>query len=495
MTVRDSAATGANAGSVGHDLADAASVGQNGHAAESKTLDPLSYPRLLSPMKLIRRCKFLFPTVSILGLICLSYVLGAAVMFFDWPSKRFLHKAFVGASAWFELKQDIADLPVLTPEQELHPITLGNIDRPEKTFDGFTLYMMAPSSKVFLVNMRGEVVHTWSAPFSKVWPNPTHLERPVEDAWISIFGGYLYPNGDLLAVYHGMGGHASFGYGLAKIDKDSKVIWKYTANAHHDVDVADDGTIYALVNDVVYDMPKGLEYIPTPGIVDYVVVLSAKGQELKKIPLLEAFRDSPYAPLLSGLQRPGSLDGPISVARDDKRRRDVFHTNHVEVLSEKRAKKFRPLFKAGQVLISMRHLDAIAVLDPVTGTIVWAARGPWKAQHDPRFLDNGRLLIFDNLGSPQSSRVLEYDPLTQGIAWSYPGAKGTPFVTSERGMNQRLPNGNTLIVNSDCRQILEVTASQEVVWSCTVSGQSASLGRRYGPKELTFLKTGQLARP
>jgi len=152
------------------------------------------------------------------------------------------------------------------------------------------------------------------------------------------------------------------------------------------------------------------------------------------------------------------------------------------------------MFKAGQVLISVRELDAIAVLDPDKASGVWAARGPWRAQHDAQFLDNGHVLIFDNLGSNKGTRVLEYDPQSQAFPWSYAGENRAPFHTSERGMSQRLPNGNTLIVNSEAGQIMEVTRSKELVWTYATEGFITS-ARRYSPGQLRFLKGGQRARP
>jgi hypothetical protein len=163
------------------------------------------------------------------------------------------------------------------------------------------------------------------------------------------------------------------------------------------------------------------------------------------------------------------------------------------VLSRKLAPHF-PRFKAGQVLLSIRHLDAIAVLDVEQRAIVWAARGPWLAQHDAQFLDNGRLLIFDNLGAPQGSRVLEYDPESQALPWSYSGEGGGAFFTAERGMSQRLPNGNTLIVDSQGGELFEVTRDREKVWCCAVQG-FINFGRRYAPEELQFLPAGQRPRP
>jgi hypothetical protein len=155
----------------------------------------------------------------------------------------------------------------------------------------------------------------------------------------------------------------------------------------------------------------------------------------------------------------------------------------------------------------MRDLDTIAVMDMEKQSAVWATRGPWRGQHDAQFLDNGHLLVFDNLGSPQGSRVLEFDPQDEAFPWSYPGDNGTPFFTRQRGMCQRLPNGNTLIVNSagstnprsqviegSKGDILEVSPTNEVVWTCTCDGY-INWARRYQPGELHYLKENERPRP
>jgi hypothetical protein len=437
--------------------------------------------------------------LAILGLIVLAYLLGAAVVLFQLPSSDFLRKAFLGALAWNDRQQ----LPPSVPIEDTPRPTLGSIDKPDKTFDGFTLYACAsltiPSTQAFLVNMRGETVHRWAIPFSKVWPSPPHLGGPINDALVGFFDCRLYPNGGLLAVCHGQEQRAN-GYGLIKLDKDSNVVWKYPRHIHHDVDVGEDGTIYAIAHKVVPSMPHDLEFVPTPSLVDELVLLSPDGKELcDPIPILEAFRDSPYAPLLAvlGTQSKRDLAPGLNSRRilDDvpDGPHEPLHMNAVRVLPRRLAEKF-PNFKAGQVLISLRHLDTIAVLDPKKKMVVWAARGPWRAQHDPQFLDNGHLLIFDNLGSPRSSRVLEYDPQTQAFPWSYPLAENPAFLTKERGMSQRLPNGNTLIVSSEQGEIREVTADRETVWTL-LTNRFINSARRYRAEELPFLARGTHARP
>jgi hypothetical protein len=140
-------------------------------------------------------------------------------------------------------------------------------------------------------------------------------------------------------------------------------------------------------------------------------------------------------------------------------------------------------------------LDAVVVIDPNSGKVVWAARGPWQAQHDPTFLANGHLLLFDNKGSPQSSRVLEYDPATQAFPWVYPDVNRPKFLSPIRGMCQRLANGNTLIVNSVRGECFEVTSTQEIVWSCSSGGVTMNRARRYSPDQLPFLTGGPRERP
>ena len=100
------------------------------------------------------------------------------------------------------------------------------------------------------------------------------------------------------------------------------------------------------------------------------------------------------------------------------------------------------------------------------------------------------------------TRILEYDPLTQAIPWLYANEDSTPLQAFFRGMNQRLPNGNTLIVDPDDRRLFEVTHDKELVWEsfCPLSsarmtraGSLRSPARRYSPEQLSFLQG--VARP
>jgi hypothetical protein len=120
-----------------------------------------------------------------------------------------------------------------------------------------------------------------------------------------------------------------------------------------------------------------------------------------------------------------------------------------------------------QVLVSMRELGTIGLLDLDKEVFTWAARGPWIGQHDPDLLPNGNMLLFDNVGDfgdRGDSRVIEFDPKTFEIVWSYAGSADRPFHSILRSDQERLANGNTLITESDGGRLLEVTPGGEIVW-------------------------------
>ena len=91
--------------------------------------------------------------------------------------------------------------------------------------------------------------------------------------------------------------------------------------------------------------------------------------------------------------------------------------------------------------------------------------GMWSKQHEPVLLLNGNILLFDNQGSGDGrSSVIEFDPLTQTIEWFYAGDTEGGFYSHFLGSAQRLPNGNTLITDSETGEAFEVTPDKVVVW-------------------------------
>ncbi len=149
---------------------------------------------------------------------------------------------------------------------------------------------------------------------------------------------------------------------------------------------------------------------------------------------------------------------------------EVTHTNAIRLITETWAQNANiPRVKAGDLLISLRNPNAFIIVDPQSQIVRWYGKGIWKQQHDPDLLDNGRVLLFDNQGLPDSpyghSRVLEVDLFTHEIYWQYKGTDEDSYFDSLiRGAQHRLPNGNTLITESQGGRLLEVTREQKIVW-------------------------------
>src|SRR5690606_5026920 len=183
-------------------------------------------------------------------------------------------------------------------------------------------------------------------------------------------------------------------------------VWSYLQPAHHDFDIAPDGSIYVLTQEIVEEPLASLDHLASPRLDDFLVILSPEGEELRKIPLLTAVDRSDYRQILFGISS-------FALA-------DALHTNSVHVITEEEARVF-PFGKAGQVLVSFREPSAIGVIDPEEEELVWAVKGYWSGQHDPHILADGRILMFDNKGNftrpERRPRARELATRTVEVVW------------------------------------------------------------------------------
>lgn len=303
-----------------------------------------------------------------------------------------------------------------------------------KIAPGVNLYASAHDAYAALVDRDGGTLHAWSLSFAKVWPERWDPEGDPQQGWWRRVR--LFEDGRLLAIYEGNG--------LVLLDRDSRLLWKLAGGYHHDLDVASDGSIWVLTREARVVASVNEE---EPILEDGIARVSSEGVLLEEFSLLEAFQDSEYAPLLARMARAG----------------DVFHTNTLEVF-EGELDPVSTLFTKGRALVSVRELDVVALVDLASRRVVWAMSGPWRAQHEPVALDDGRLLVFDNQGEHGMSKVIELDPETQELLWAYRGTEENGFFSSLCGSNQRLANGNTLITESTAGRAFEVTRAGEIVW-------------------------------
>jgi len=392
-------------------------------------------------------CCYIF--LYVLAVVFLSFVAGSASYHFRFFPEEYLRQAFQASSAYFKRHASAPKYNLNLWSKTTSKDKGVTVYKRERAFEGYTLYTSGHEQAAFLVDMEGRTAHTWNLPFQKVWDNPPHVRFPVPSHQSYYRRAHLFDNGDLLAIYVGEG-DTPWGYGLVKMDRNSNLIWSYADRVHHDLDIGEDGRIYTLTHQIRHRKLKKAYRITAPFLDDYIVILSPEGRELQRINILRAIRKSKFRAMLDTVSVPSS---PL-------------HTNSVKLVTEEIASR-HPYVKAGDILVSMRNVNAIAAIDSETQKVVWAARGPWLGQHDPDFLENGNMLLFDNLGKLESknrSRVVEFDPLTLQTAWVYEGSGERRFFSYWRSRQQRLPNGNTLITESDRGRLLEVTGEGEVVW-------------------------------
>jgi hypothetical protein len=392
--------------------------------------------------------------LAVVAVAFLAFLAGSYVMYQKLYPADALRRAFMGGNALYDQFTGYNDPFQTAFWNPARTDGRGVLRRdPTRTQPGLTLYSSGHDHKAFLIDLKGRVAHEWSLPFSRVWDESAAVKKPREDPFIYIEKAHVFPNGDLLALYTAIG-DTPWGYGLVKMDRNSNVIWKYLGHAHHDFDIAADGSIYVLTHEIVDTPLPGYPDLATPRIDDYVVKLSADGQEEKKIWLSGAFAQSPFGRRLHFV--------PWNVHASNG---DYLHANSVQVL--KKAVPGIPQSRPGQVLVSLREVSTVALADMDSGSVPWAASGSWLRQHAARFLHNGHLILFDNEGGSGGhglSRVLELDPKTQQLAWSYAGTEGEPLESVTRSSQNRLANGNTLIVESEAGRIIEVTPKGDIVW-------------------------------
>lgn len=155
--------------------------------------------------------------------------------------------------------------------------------------------------------------------------------------------------------------------------------------------------------------------------------------------------------------------------------RDILHLNDVEVFGEGLADQY-PLFEAGDLAISLKNLNLIAVVSQER-EIKWLSSGDFTLQHDPDFEEEGWIVVFDNRsGLPDldpeigASRIRAINPAGGEIRDVYPADGQYRFFTNVAGKHQKLQNGNRLVTEALAARVFEISPEGETVWEWISEG-------------------------
>jgi hypothetical protein len=318
---------------------------------------------------------------------------------------------------------------------------------------GLNLFNTRHVAQAFLVDMEGRTVHRWRAPAA------------IEDAFQHVEPA---ADGGLVGLVKDRG--------LLRLDADSRLLWTRDLPAHHDVALLGDGGMW-----VPSRLPRWVDHDGErlPILEDRLTRLDAEGGVLEHVGLWELFGgavpERRWRAIRDWVAATGGGSGAEVLARvRSDSPPDLFHLNSVEVLERPVPGLGRP----GDLLISIRELDTVAVLDPGARRVRWRwGPGHIERQHHPSVTDAGTVLLFDNGRRRGWSRVVEVDPATAQVVWEYRATPPESFFSFSRGAAQRLPNGNTLITESDAGRVMEVTPAGEVVWELLGPRVPAAAGR------------------
>ncbi len=308
-----------------------------------------------------------------------------------------------------------------------------------QAFVGVNLLSSRHKATAELLNMHGQVLHTWR--------DKKHI------AWMHV---ELLPDGALLAL--------SKDHYLSKFSWDSELLWRTATRAHHDFYVQPKnaanprGAILLLSRDIRVESVEGIGRIPL--LADKIMVLSLEGAPIREVSLFPLLRPFVARKRLKAiLKEKGRGLSNKRLARPEGPG-DILHTNSISVLDY----DIENIAPAGSVLLSFRELNRIVILKANFKSILWSWQGGalgLQGQHHATQIQNGHLMVFDNGTRRKQSRVLEIDVPSRKVVWSYT-AKG--FFSRLRGSAQRLENGNTLTTLSDSGHVFEITKDGQVAW-------------------------------
>jgi outer membrane protein assembly factor BamB len=196
---------------------------------------------------------------------------------------------------------------------------------------------------------------------------------------------------------------------------------------------------------------------PTIPVRDHFIQkLTAEGEPVEEASLTDILLNSPDVFRLQDV-KPREKDGIQEI--------DLLHSNSIEWMRNPELAKRNSLYAPTNVLLCIRHQDAVVIVDWSTRKVVWSwGQGEISGPHDATLLSNGNILVFDNGLGRKWSRVVEVDPIENQIRWQYKASNSSAFFTVARGASQRVPNGNTLITNSQKGMLFEVTPDGKMVW-------------------------------
>lgn len=383
--------------------------------------------------------------VFLVSLAFLAYMVGFFTAFRHFPPAWTLIGVIEDADdLWLNWKNDLGFEPtrllVDAPDPGAPEVEILD---PDRVSSGLRLIAgLTPGREalagVRLLNARGDELHYWPADYKALAPGG---ESPNN---VFLHGVVVLEDGSIVVNFDN-------GDVLARLDACGDPLWVNKGRYHHVVTREGADSLWTWLSEPWTDA-DGRKFVR-----ETIVRIDAEtGTEQRRISLED------------DIVAKQNLHGLFALHTEENAKAvlyccDAFHPNDVEALPAEVAGAF-PMFAAGDLLLSFRSLNMIAVIDPDSAALKWRRIGPWRRQHDPDWLADGTISVYDNGMGLGRSLIRRVDPQSGEVTTAYEASPAEDFYSFRRGKHQTLPNGNILITESERGRVLEVTPDGETVW-------------------------------
>jgi hypothetical protein len=381
--------------------------------------------------------------------------------------------------------------------QTVYP-TGTTIYDPDRAWNGYTVLSPLQTQAVLVIDMNGTVVKRWDD-YNNSAGGPA---RVLPGGFVMSANGAHPPHQESLE--------------LIQRDFDGKVVWRFSQNEH--IKTREGSTVWSARQHHDWqrdDFPAGY-YSPqstpaaTGGNTLILTHTDRTQPNVADVPLEDdrLIEVAPNGDIVWQWVASDHIDAlgfapdarkAIKAGRGFNKARGSFDWLHVNSATYVGPNRWfdqgDTRFAPTNVIISSREASLLAIVSR-DGSIVWRLGPDFSeskelrairqiiGQHHAHLIPKGlpgegNLLVFDNGGasgygfanptapdgvgafSRATSRVLEINPVTLELVWSYTNAR---FYSSNISGAQRLPNGNTLIAAGAGGRMFEVTKEGAIVW-------------------------------
>lgn len=323
-------------------------------------------------------------------------------------------------------------------------------------------------NQIRLIKRDGTVVKKWSLDYFKHFPNADSRTCDMSSPlYTDTHGAHLTAKGEVVFNYEYCGS--------VKLNQCGEVLWTVNQPTHHSIVSAEAGGYWGLsrLKWNAKDEPDRFPPFSSPGSdrvihEDIIIRIGEDGEILNTISI-------PLLMMENNLESLLTANGLLFSSREviDS---ELVHANKVAELPSDLADAF-PLFSAGDLAVSVKRLNLILVIDPVSQEVKWHQTGPWIRQHDPEFMADGRISIFNNnvyqtayvnrqtnLNSEFSTNIMAVDPVSRETEILFGEKPGQEMLSVIRGQHELLKNNHILITEFDAGRVIEVDSGKKVIW-------------------------------